>query len=272
VKKYGIIFEPVNINDLKDIQALQPEGWGDILPHICFYITQPFCHPFKLIRNKRICAIGTAIIFGKTAWLGHIIVVSNCRRQGLGLILVNLLIEYLENRDIRTVSLIATDMGASVYKKAGFREVAKYFFFETKQILPETILSNDFIIPYNSRFKEAFLKLDNRISGETRGELLEGFLADTQLYIRNNILKGYYIPSLVEGFIAAESKRAGVSLLRLNISRTGKITVPYDNEYAISFLKNNGYSEVKRAERMSFGRPLDTNLEKVYSRIGGNLG
>ncbi len=70
---------------------------------------------------------------GNTAWLAHIIVDPEYRKRGIGSLIVCQLLDFLKNSGCETVSLIATELGYSVYKKAGFVEQTEYAFFEREE-------------------------------------------------------------------------------------------------------------------------------------------
>ena len=106
--------------DLNFIAELQPLGWQDIVPTIDFYTKSHFCLPIKVTIDKKIVAIGTAIVHNDIAWLAHIIVHPDNRNQGIGNLITKTLVENLESKRCDTIYLIATALGEPVYKKLGF--------------------------------------------------------------------------------------------------------------------------------------------------------
>jgi hypothetical protein len=115
--------------------------------------------------------------------------------------------------------------------------------------------------------------LDRKITGENRELLLEQFLNNSQVYVENNEGLGYYIPDLKEGLIVADFDYAGIELMKLKYSKINVAGLPSANHAAIEFLLSNGFVDLnKKGTRMIWGKDLNWKPEKIYSRIGGNLG
>ena len=117
-----MLIKPMIGKDIKTIKKLQPKGWSNIVETFKYYYKAPFCYPIKAVIEGEIVGIGTAISYINTGWLAHIIVSEEHRGKGIGGAIVNYLCDYLKNSGHKTISLIATELGYPVYKKAGFRE------------------------------------------------------------------------------------------------------------------------------------------------------
>ncbi len=259
-------------NDLEYIRHLQPSGWSDIKVEFEFYVNSSFCYPIKIEVNNKIVGIGAAIEFGKTGWLAHIIVDPEHRRKGIGYQIVEVLLEYLENRSIETFLLIATDMGLPIYKKAGFRIVSEYTYLK-KEISQHTIKISDHIVPFKKENLDIIYKIDREVSGENRSWLLSDYLIDAYVYMENNVITGYYLPRLGEGLIMVKSDVAGIELLKIKITTHDKIVLPSDNLTGIEFLLNNGFIRLEvKGTRMIRGKNILWQPKNIFSRIGGNLG
>jgi len=120
--------EPIAAHDLDEIRHFQPDGWPDILPEFRYYIASDFCFPIKATMDDRIVGIGASIELRNSCWLAHIIVDPQHRNKGIGFQIVEILIANLD--PLSPVLLIATKPGEPLYRKAGFREVTEYVFFE----------------------------------------------------------------------------------------------------------------------------------------------
>lgn len=264
-------FQTITTHDLDKIRDIQPEDWTDIIPDISFYIRSSFCSPIKAQINGEIVGTGTSIVFDHTGWLAHIIVGREYRNRGIGLAIVNELLESLRLNSIESCSLIATALGKPVYLKAGFRVVAEYSFFQREKPWRD-IPGSKKIIPFQEDFRSQIYELDEKISGEKREKLLTDFLANSLLYIENNKVLGYYLPDLKEGLIFADTNEAGLELMKMKYSKVDKAVLPTDNKAGLEFLKQHGFIEIKQASRMILGNDIAWKPEKIYSRIGGNLG
>jgi len=270
VKNGNFAVEPLTSGDLHAVRLLQPEGWGDILSTIQFYCTSNFCFPLKATVDGMVAGIGTAIIYGDTAWLGHIIVHKEHRNAGIGTKITQALIDLVNKTPCRTIMLIATSLGEPIYKKVGFEVQTQYVFLEDGA-LPEPDEFGKNITGFDNNY-EALLQLDRSISGEDRKKLFNEHVKNSSLYTDNKKLKGFYISTLGEGLIVAGSTEAGFALMRIKSTINNKFCIPINNEAGVDYLTSHGYKEVRRASRMILGQKLTWNGSKLYSRIGGNLG
>jgi len=233
-------FDPVTTTDLNEILTLQPEGWSDIITDNEFYINSHFCFPIKTSINGKIIGIGATLLFKDTAWLAHIIVNTEYRKQGIGLEIVYELLRINEEKRIKKSLLIATTSGLSIYQKLGFEIVSEYTYLNKKGEFPEFQLSEN-IIPYQEAHYNSLIQLDKFISAEDREVLLRNYLEDAIVYIEDDEVKGYYLPQLGDGPIIAASKEIGIELMKVKYSDAVKAVIPEQNKVAIKFLKNNGY-------------------------------
>ena len=259
----------INYAELDKVSLLQPEGWSDIIPAFIFYCSSGFCFPFKLNADKEIAGTGCAIILEKTAWLGHIIVRPEYRRKGFGSMIVSHLMNFLKEKNIQTVSLIASNEGYPVYQKFGFVKTEDYLSFTRNSI---TILEtqNCGIFPFNEKYRNEIFSLDKKASGENRIKVLQNKLPGSFICTRNGTLSGYFFPSLGEGLIVAIDTESGLSLLKYK--NPEKFTVPEANTTAINYALSHGFEKRERLYRMVFGKHLNRSPEYIYSRISGFLG
>lgn len=266
---------PFEENDLKELDRLRPEGWGDILPPHVFYLSNSFCFPKKILLNGTIAGIGTAIVFQNSGWLAHIIVSPKFRNQGIGKTIVEHLLDLLVHKyRCQTVSLISTDLGFSIYQKAGFKIQNEYSFFgktameEQRRILNE----KQNIKHFSEEYRISLLELDNKISGEKRSEIFNNKLESAFISIEDDALTGYFIPGLGEGLIASNTISSGLALLSKKIETSSSVVLPSENLEGINFLLKHGFSESNKAKRMIFGTAFQWEPKNLYSRIGGYMG
>lgn len=264
-------FETITASDLVNIRQLQPPDWPDIIPFIEYYLGHPFCRSVKHVINGQIAGIGTGIVLGKTAWLAHIIVGPEFRNKGIGGSVVEHLLGGLKDTGCETVSLIATELGYPVYRKAGFTEQAEYAGFERADIPP------DIPAPVSVREtckndQEKIFQLDRTAYGEDRSVLLKEFIGQSSVCERNGLVDGYFFPKPWEGLIAAETPESGLELMENRIRNFHKAMLPTENKAGMQFLKDNGFHETKRVKRMVYGKEFPWKPEMIFNRISGNLG
>lgn len=266
-----MILEPIVESDLQSLRELQPGGWPDIVPVYINYLRRPYCTPVKVILEGKIAGIGTAISWGKTAWLAHVIVAPERRNKGIGSFIVSQLLQILKNSGSETVSLIATEMGYPVYKKAGFTEQTDYVFFERETPLKNGCQSEN-ILRMPPEDQAELFALDKKVSGEDRSALLAEEAGNCYLYRENGKTLGFYLPGLGEGLIIAENPAAGIELMKFKYSIAIKGALPAENKEGIGFFKENGFHKGEKAKRMIWGKEFSWHPEQIYARIGGNLG
>ena len=262
---------PIEHLDVPTLCELQPDGWGDITSWFDYYIAAPYCFPVKATIKGKIVGIGSGILLGRTGWLAHIIVHSDHRRKGIGRMLLDHLISLLRGISCETISLVATDQGYTVYKKAGFIEQTEYVLFERKGPI-DAMLDSKNVRVFMNKDQEDIYGLDREVSGEERGKILSEHLAGSWIYEEDGVTTGFYLPELGRGLIMASNSEAGISLMKIRLSRTNKGWLPIDNKDGIRFLKENNYKEVRRSKRMVLGKPFIWKPKKLYNPIGGNLG
>ena len=89
--------ERLNVNDLNEINKIKPEYWGNIDGIHNHYLKTSNCDSIKITNSEqKLLGIGTAIEFGQSGWLAHIIVSKDYQRIGIGSHIVNDRIEYLQ--------------------------------------------------------------------------------------------------------------------------------------------------------------------------------
>ncbi|KXX67058.1 GNAT family N-acetyltransferase [Flammeovirga sp. SJP92] len=268
-----MIFEECTISDLEAIGALQPEGWPDIIPKFEEYIDQEFSFPIKVSIDNEIVGIGCAIVFKKTGWLAHIIVDSEQRNKGIGLAIVNYLLELHKANGVESSLLIATDLGAHVYKKVGFKTVSNYLFLKRESGIMKVNLESKKLIPYQEEHYPEILKLDYKITGEHRRPLLMKSLKDAVIFKEKDLIQGAFLPNLGEGLIIATTPEAGIELMKLKYSTVDKAVIPEENKIGLEFLLKNSFQlSPSKGQRMLLGNEVAWKADGYFGRIGGNFG
>jgi GNAT superfamily N-acetyltransferase len=257
--------------DVKLISPLQPDGWLDITPTIEFYTRSSFCFPMKVIFGNEIAGIGTAIIHHDVAWLAHIIVHKDFRRKGIGRFITQSLVNHTEVKKCETIYLLATELGAPVYEKVGFETESEYLFFKDVRI-EKLSNASAHIKPYEAKFKTQVAEMDKMSSGEDRIFHLQDHLSNGYVYGSDEIIEGFYLPTLGDGLIIGVTSSAGIKLLNFHLHSHEKVVLPNENLVAINYLHENGFKEFSTGKRMRLGKKRPVKLENIYNRIGGNLG
>ncbi len=259
--------------DIVLLKRIQPEGWSGLEPVFQYYLDASYCEPIKVTHKGDLLGVGVAILYPTTAWLAHIIVDENHRRQGIGHTIVEALLNLIKLKNIPTTILIATDLGYPVYKKIGFQKDTEYAFLKREKPWTLPSISSEFIVPYHEKYKTDVLSLDKKITGEKRMILLDEYLRTSFLYVKDEKVLGYSIPDLREGPIYAIDPEAGLAFMQLKFANTDRAILPIDNQIGIDFLLQNGFVPYDYTGiRMVYGQAYKWQASCFYNRIGGNLG
>lgn len=266
----------VNIQDLKQSEVdllidLQPTGWRDIIPMFDFYTKADFCFPVKATIDNKVIGIGTTIIHNDVAWLAHIIVHPDNRNRGVGLSISRTLVDSLKTKKCNTIYLIATDLGAPVYEKIGFETETEYLCFKDLKNDNGWTTSNNITL-FNDNLKGQIAHMDQQVSGEDRMYHFKEYLRSGYVYMKDNIVEGFYLPTLGEGLITANTGLAGLELMKLRLKTKDNAVFPSDNLVATEFMHQNNYKAFEKVKRMRLGKKRTMFLTNMYNRIGGNLG
>lgn len=263
-------FLPVTENDLPEIEKLQPENWGSIMPTIRWYLTLDFSYLIKAVYNNQVVGCGAVLFNENSAWLANIIVAKDHRNKGFGQAITEHILEYAkQQRD--SIILIATKLGRPVYVKFGFRDDEEYVFFKPGKIdLPRS----SHIVNYHPSFKEAILALDEETFGEQRKQLLEPRLEEAFLYVKNNTFEGFTIPTLGEGLTLAKTAEAGLALMAVRFEEEKRACVAKANQVAVDFLVQHGFEidDSLYAIKMYLDEKLPWKPQQQFGRVGGNMG
>lgn len=267
-----IEFNEINAGDIHGLAKIQPYGWNDITQVFNFFSHSNFCYPIKMLVDNELVGVGNAVTFNNSAWLSHIIVGEEYRKKGYGSYIVEHLLDYLKRDIFQTILLIASPFGQNVYKKFGFKTVSNYIYLERKEPWVDKDISNK-IVAYESRFYKAIIKLDKQISGEEREPLLKEFIDNSFVFVEDEVIKGFYIHTLGEGQIFADTAEAGIELMKLKYAKSDIAIIPEDNKRGLQFLLNNGFGlSTTTGKRMILGNPISWQPNKFYSRISGDYG
>ena len=260
---------PLLASDLSQLPTIQPDGWSDIRKSFEFYLQHSFCNPVAVREGQEIIGVGSCIIHRSTTWLCHIIVHPEKRGVGIGKFITHQLIAIVEKvSTVKTILLLATKLGAPVYRKSGFEVESEYIFYKDGEIQgkdSDTALCND------EQFDQV-LALDRKISGEERSLLLSLHKHECLVKLVDGKVAGCYFPALGDGLIISQSPSVGLDLMRLRAQREARFIIPEQNTVAAKFLLQHGYRSFLTGTRMRLGKEIAWRPECLYNRIGGNLG
>lgn len=263
--------QPLQFEDIPQLESLQPPGWGDIRLNFEYHVHSSICDPVKAVIGNTIAGVGTTIRHRNTAWLAMIIVHPSYRKQGVGNGITKTLIESLDARVFKTIQLDATDLGYPVYIKNGFEVQTEYIHFKCERYDRNQPVSRA-IVPFRDQYRSEMLEMDRRVSGEDREATLNLYITTSFLFIENNKVQGFYMPALYDGPIISETDLAGIELMKLRLKTKQIASVPVENKVALDFLTKHSFEYVRTSRRMIRGEEKQWRPEGLFNRISGALG
>lgn len=263
---------PFDTKHLDQLDRLPPETWQsnayDLFMHNEW---QPWFHPFQIMEKDKLLSFGMLFHFDDVAWLGWILVHHRYRNQGIGTLMSQHLIDYAHKLGASKLVLTATDLGAPIYEKLGFKTTSYYHFMASPQ---EVKIKYDKMLI--RRAKPSDLKeiseIDFLATGENRKDLLENHLDATFVYVTPKV-EAFYIENIGTGFIAARNYDTGIQLSHFrNRKRDQMIIVPDGNTVFLNELQEAGFIEKYKIPRMTLGEEPNWKPQMIFNRGAGYCG
>ncbi|HUV62614.1 MAG TPA: GNAT family N-acetyltransferase [Sedimentisphaerales bacterium] len=222
----------------------------------------------------------TTCVFDGVAWIAMVLVEKSVRGRGIGTGLLKHAIDYLKERNVKTIRLDATPAGRPIYEKLGFvpeYELARY---EGKPVIDRP----SSLVPRPSVLVADITELDRRITGTNREKMLaklfEEFPKLVRCVRRDNHVQGY-----VAGRPGANATQVGPciatagegpSLLSHSLNRCmGKsvfLDVPLDNAGAVKTAEAAGLTVQRCFTRMCLGQRIKDDVQAIWASSGPEKG
>lgn len=258
---------PLTAQDIDALTPLQPPEWSsDIRLVFRTHIAHDYFEAVKIEWDGQIVAVGELIYLATSVWIGNVIVHPAYRRRGLGKQIMQTL---MQKAGTRPQYLLATPKGLPLYEKLGFQTIGRYLFFEANF----TEQSTEKIRLIQPAERQIVLEMDRQASGDERQVILLNHLEGCLVYVDDNEVRGFYIPSLGEGLVVAKTWEAGLSLLgKRNADGKPYVVVPEANLPLVEYLRAKSGEPFRMATFMLIGAPVVRQPKMVFSRIGGYIG
>jgi len=204
----------------------------------------------------------TTTCHGETAWIGYLIVLPECRRRGIGRMLMEHAMQRLQDRGIRTMRLDADPPGIKIYRSLGFEEEWESRRFRLESALGPAPTAAD-RLPAGEL--DAVCAFDLPRFGDDRSRMIRLWhrAAEASFCIRNQDgLAGYTLVHATTtgmhiGPCAAVDRSAarGLILRALEIRAGRPVTagVPAPNGPGARLLMDLGFVETPSSTRMVWG-------------------
>ncbi len=260
-------------SEILGLNSLPPPDWKyNYENFLTRYFNEDFFQAFVMILDGKIIGTGNVLVKGKIGWLANIIISEKFRGKGLGFQMTKHLVAALNEKECETQLLIATELGTAVYQKVGFKKVTTYCCFDSNTAFDFTPTNS--IRPLKKVDRKSVYQLDQDANGENRAHLMAHHYATGQGYFdTENQLLGFYLPDFGRGLVIAKDEKAGIELLKLKHSKSGKRTLlPIENQDGINFLEKYGLTKGDQCTRMVLGKENNWNPKFIYSYGSGYCG
>jgi GNAT superfamily N-acetyltransferase len=270
--------------DFADKQK-EREGWAASRDQFKIYLELDPDGCFVAMSDDQPVGMVTSTSFGRSGWIGNLIVEPDFRNRGIGRTLVEHAIESLRGKGATTVRLEADPPGVPLYRKLGFVDE-----FESCRLrLPGSKDRPTFDVPAVEPMTTGDLDevaaLDTEIVGPNRRRFLElKFLAARLALVRRR--NGKIVVSLLaspnnQGFriapCAALEHEDPRCLINAAISAASGapvlIGLPALNTEALDMLGELGFEKAASSLRMRLGPAIDTgDPTRVFAIASGAVG
>lgn len=232
----------------------------------------------------------TALSFdGKVGWIGMVLVHPSKRRMGVGTVLLERSIQYLQDNDIPCIKLDATPMGKKVYVPLGFVDEYEVRRYEGRaKLLSEPSNSGRSYTPekITSNQLKRLAVWDGERFGAKRSKVLEGFWKRAPelcfSVVKEGQIKGYimahkgYDAYQIGPFLAEDADAADSLFHQVMQQLEGHpvfLDVPVPNQQAIALMDHYGFSIQRSFCRMFLGENLyPGEPDQVFATSGAEKG
>lgn len=224
----------------------------------------------------------TTTLFSRSGWIGHLIVLPQHRRTGIGARLLSAALNYLEENGVSTVFLDADPPGVGLYRRLGFQDEFESLRYRRD---PAPFQSPAPIRPIRPVDLPRVADLDEAAIGDRRDRFLSLLLhegAEAFSVGDGPSVEGYLMVQQREGglrigpWVAATPQHAETLLqaaVALHPNETIVVGPPAPNPHAKALLQAAGFHLTPSSLRMRLG-PVAPPLQSamVYSIASGATG
>jgi GNAT superfamily N-acetyltransferase len=282
VRHAAATIRPMTATDTEAAAELLRRGdWGERLVFFDWAIGQPTVAPLVAERDGEIVGTGIGSAHGPVGWVGTIFVEPARRGSGLGRAVTRAVIEELETRGCRTLVLIATSMGRSVYEREGFDVLDEQVRFSIEGLPAGSGPGDPLVRPFEPDDFDAIAALDRFATGEDRRAVLASLVTPSSTWVATGP------DGTPGGYLARAPWRGGALIapdpddaLRLLETRRRSTGVSGragagligGNVVGLERLRAAGWQEEDSGVRMIRGEPLNWHPEAIWGQFNGALG
>lgn len=249
--------------DIDPFLALaEGEGWLCDRWEFSFLLQQFPQGCLVLRKEEKAIAYITSIAYGKSGWIGNLVVRPETRRKGMGRAMMQGALSALLHSGVETIWLTASEQGAGLYRKFGFNEIDRINRWTGRAGLSPG--------PLQAIDEEPLLAVDQAGWGERREQLLKAVLNRGTLY---SVPGGFlccqkWKDAIQLGPWGCQSRIEARELLNDALCEGYQkvfLDVPEANLAAGSLLVQRGLTLAGSSLLMYYGRPPAYRPEKIFA-------
>jgi GNAT superfamily N-acetyltransferase len=235
--------------------------------------------------NEEPVATTTVCCFENIAWVAMVLVDKQVRGRGIGKLIVEHAIAYLDAKGIETIRLDATSLGQGLYKKLGFREEYEVIRFAGSPVAGTLETGNICRIFAGDAIMDEIARLDEEATATFRRSFINSF-AKTNIIpfycnVTDGAVTGYAgcregINAIQIGPVTASLPESGYWLLDQIVSHFPAklmfIDIPAENMAALKWATANAFTEQRRFIRMYRGFKIQDSPELIWASSGPEKG
>jgi GNAT superfamily N-acetyltransferase len=259
------------------VAAKEAIGWSERRVLIEFYGRRDDSTLFVAEVNGEVAGCGGATVFPgtpATGWVHGIVVRPEHRRAGLGARLTDRAIEWLRDRSVATVLLLATDAGRPIYERLGFTVGERYGSFPWPA--PDGAVGDE-VRRMTTSDLAGVRSLDRAATGEDRSGFIESLISSGWVTTRAGEIAGFHLVCPWGGGpIVARDAASGCAMLglarRFQPATSRGVGLPVKNAAAIEYLARIGIAAERHVTRMWLGTPPSWRPDMILGVFNFGVG
>lgn len=252
------------LNDIRFYRVLQPDGW------------------FAAIEEGRVIGTVGAISYGAFAHVGFMTVHPDKQGHGLGRMLMEYVLDWLEGQNVPIVTLDASSKGRPLYQKLGFVENGETAIYERSDATSGRILPSSIQIITLADLDE-LSQIDRAVFGADRKKVFKALL---EMYPSRGFLQRD-AEGKITGYLYAHLNRIGPwvmldpghaeellqAALTVEYENPIAVCVPTENQQAIDLLQEFGFKRIRAGSHMFKGKSeISGERSKVFAQTSLGAG
>ncbi len=238
---------------------------------------------FVAKHNNIIVGFGGALNYGPFAYVGLMSVHPAMQRQGIGHLILQQLLVWLDEQRCPTALLDATPLGAPIYRYFQFVEDDQTVVMHLARQFSQPLQLTDNVAPLRAEEWPALVAFDAPHFGAERGAVLASYRDDGP----ERVLVAHDDNGQITGYLIAQSRSLGPWIATNAASAEGllqyALTLSFDvapgvflsanNTEALRLLAHYGFQPQRGLSHMRRGKPLDRARHRaIYGQTSLGLG